>query len=129
MLRACIMRGNSDQIKQRAQALRQSMTPPEARMWLAIRARENTGAKFSRQIAVGSFVADFVCRDLKLIVEVDGQSHDLTYRHDAMRAEILSKAGYRVIRFSNDDVMNNLDGVVMAIAEAVRQRREESGQR
>ncbi len=119
------MRGHSDQIKQRAHALRQSMTPPEARLWLALKARENTSAKFSRQIAIGAFVADFVCRELKLIVEVDGQSHDLTYPHDAMRTEILGKAGYLVIRFSNENVMNNLDGVVMAIAEAVRQRREE----
>jgi very-short-patch-repair endonuclease len=74
--------------------------------------------KFSRQIAMGPYIVDFVCRQRKLVVEVDGASHELTIEHDAARTAVLESAGYSVLRFTNAQIMNNLDGVIATIAQA-----------
>ena len=104
---------------ERAKQLRNAATPPEKRLWLQLKGRQIADAKFSRQMPVGPYFADFLCREHKLVVEVDGQSHDMTFDHDRARTAFLRRQGYRVLRFSNRDVMNNLDGVIASIAAAL----------
>ncbi|WP_174275219.1 endonuclease domain-containing protein [Sphingomonas bacterium] len=104
----------------RAKALRNSATPAERRLWLRLKSRQVDGCKFSRQMPVGPYFADLLCRENKLIVEVDGYSHDVRQRQDEERTERLEEAGFRVLRFANADVMANIEGVVLAIAEALR---------
>jgi very-short-patch-repair endonuclease len=118
------MRGTSDWIAGRAKELRRSFTPPEARLWLRLRNSKIANAKFSRQIAIGDYIADFVCRGEKLIVEIDGSGHDGNYAQDVARLAFLEAAGYLVIRFTNAQVMNNLDWVLYEIGRVVEELRQ-----
>lgn len=79
--------------------------------------RSQCGAKFSRQIPVGPFFADFLCRELKLIVELDGISHDRQPDQDMGRDRHLAEQGYRVLRFTNPDVLRDAEAVATAIHE------------
>jgi len=106
----------------RARSLRRGATPAERVLWRYL-ARSQLGVKFSRQMPVGPYFADFLCRDLKLIVELDGFSYELRERHDAARDAWLSEQDYRVLRFANADVLANAEGVVLAITAAVAQSR------
>jgi len=85
-------------------------------LWNALRNSSFAGLKFRRQHPVGFYVADFCCMQEKLIIELDGDSHDFSEQKDKERTAALNKEGYRVIRFSNADVFDNLDGVLMMIA-------------
>ena len=102
----------------RARRLRVDATDAERRLWYRLRSRQIGGAKFVRQDPIGPYVADFVCRELKLIIEVDGGQH-ATDKRDAVRDEWLSDRGYRVLRFWNNDVLANTDGVLESIAAAL----------
>ncbi len=102
----------------RARELRNSATPAERRLWRYL-SRSQTGAKFSRQMEVGPFFADFLCRELKLVVEVDGFSHDLQPEYDAARDRWFDREGYRVLRFTNADVLGDPEAVAVAIGEEV----------
>jgi len=98
----------------RAKAMRNEMTQPERELWTALRAKRFAGTKFSRQVVIEPYIADFVARSHKFIIEVDGDTH--TDRElDERRTLFLEKEGYRVLRFSNMDVMNNLEGVLQTI--------------
>ena len=108
-----------DRDTDRARELRNSATPAERKLWACL-ARSHAGAKFSRQLKVGPFFPDFLCRKLKLIVEVDGHSHDIAPERDVYRDRYLKEQGYRVLHFSNADVMENIEGVVTAIRLEVR---------
>ena len=79
-----------------------------------------SGHKFSRQIPVGPFICDFVCRKSKLVVELDGFSHEMSTDDDAKRTLFLEREGYKVVRFMNAEVFSNLDGVLTAINEALK---------
>jgi very-short-patch-repair endonuclease len=107
----------------RARDLRNAATPAERLLWRYI-ARSQAGAKFSRQMQVGPFFADFLCRELVLVVEVDGFSHDLRPEYDTARDRWLGREGYRVLRFGNAEVLGNAQGVAMAIALEVARLRE-----
>lgn len=85
------------------------------------------GAKFSRQMPVGPYFADFLCRDLRIVIELDGHSHDLRPDYDAARDRFMAEAGYKVLRFTNADVRNNVEGVVTAIRLAVEATRQGFG--
>ncbi len=98
----------------RARALRRTATPAERTLWQHL-SRSQTGAKFSRQMPVGPYFADFLCRELKLVVECDGFSHDARREHDAARDRWMDEAGYTVLRFTNADVLENTEGVVQTI--------------
>jgi BirA family biotin operon repressor/biotin-[acetyl-CoA-carboxylase] ligase len=98
----------------RARALRRAATGPERGLW-AFLAKSQTGAKFSRQMPVGPFFADFLCRELSLVVELDGFSHDSTPERDVRRDGWMAAHGFTVLRFTNDDVRDNIEGVVTAI--------------
>jgi very-short-patch-repair endonuclease len=99
----------------RARELRNAATLAERLLWQYL-SRSQLGAKFSRQMPVENFYADFLCRERRLIVELDGFSHDVQPERDVWRDEALSKAGYRVLHFTNEDVQRNTEGVVTAIS-------------
>jgi len=98
----------------RARELRHAATPAERHLWRYL-SNSQLGVKFSRQMPVGPFFADFLCREHKLIVELDGHSHDIALERDIARDRYLHEAGYRVLRFANADVMRNVEGVTALI--------------
>ncbi len=103
---------------QRARELHNAATPAERELWRYL-SRSQLGVKFSRQMPVGPFFADFLCRERKLIVELDGFSHDVAPERDVWRDYRLREAGFRVMHFSNANVMGNVEGVVSEIRQAV----------
>ena len=102
----------------RAQQLRREATPPERVLWQAL-SGSKLGFKFSRQMPVGPYICDFLCRTERLAIELDGDSHATTADHDRRRERFIRARGIRTIRFSNAEVVGNLDGVVDAIREAL----------
>ncbi|MBR1175479.1 endonuclease domain-containing protein [Bradyrhizobium sp. KB893862 SZCCT0404] len=104
----------------RARQLRCAMTRAETLLWRHLKAHRLARLGFRRQAPMGNYIADFVAHSCKLVIEVDGQSHDFAerVRHDETRDEWLASRGYRVLRFTNDDVMKNLEGVALAILQA-----------
>ena len=102
-------------LTERARSLRRNLTEPEQRLWQKLRNRQLGGLKFRRQSPVGPYVADFLCLEARLIVEVDGETHASTQAADAGRTAFLENEGFRVIRFSNVEVMENVEGVLMHI--------------
>jgi very-short-patch-repair endonuclease len=110
----------------RSRQLRRAMTPMESRLWAVISDRSLNGLKFRRQFVVGSYVVDFACVAAKLVIEVDGDSHDGDTVNDGIRAKYLEQVGYRVIRFMNQDVQDNLQGVCEAIMAACGSSRKGS---
>ena len=100
----------------RARDLRESSTPPEQLLWLALRNGQIGGLKFRRQHPIGSYVVDFYCHSAHVVVEVDGMSHDDKMAQDAARSKYLESQGLRVLRVTNDDVMRGLDAVTREIA-------------
>ena len=98
----------------RAKELRTNLTEPERRLWYRLRANR-LGVKFQRQVVLPPYIADFASRSERLIVELDGDTHGQRQAYDAARTSVLEARGYRVIRFTNADVMTNLDGVLRAI--------------
>jgi very-short-patch-repair endonuclease len=102
-----------------AKANRKHMPEPEARMWLELRAARFMGIKFRRQKVIGSYIADFASNDPPLVVEIDGDTHDAANARDEVRTRFLEAQGYRVVRYSNVDVIQNLEGVLMNLAEVI----------
>lgn len=107
-------RHNSDNLE-RAKELRREMTAPEQRLWRILRDRRLAGLKFRRQFPIDVYIADFVCVEEKLVVEVDGMSHVGRFEFDQRREGVLREAGWRVVRVTNDDVLQNLEGVLTMI--------------
>lgn len=102
-----------------ARLLRKNMTDAEQRIWRALRLRQILGVKFRRQHPIGPYIADFVCIESKLIVEVDGGQHADQAPYDEDRTQWLEAKGYRVLRFWNNDVLGNMEGVLARILEAL----------
>ena len=102
-----------------ARKLRANQTDAETRLWHRIRNRQISGFKFVRQEPIGRYICDFVCREQRLVVEVDGGQH-LESKRDEVRDGYLAEQGYRVMRFWNNDVLSNIDGVLMVLDEALR---------
>lgn len=107
-----------------ARILRNNATDAEQRLWLHLRANRLEGTKFTRQFPIGNFIADFACRSLRLAIELDGGQHWDSVT-DAGRTRIIEAHGYRVIRFWNNDVLRNIDGVLTVIAEEIAIARNE----
>ena len=95
--------------------LRTYMTDAEQKLWRALRSR-GAGTKFRRQVPLGPYIVDFVCFESKLIVELDGGQHAESAR-DARRDRYFTDQGYRVLRFWNNDVLKNMEGVLIRITE------------
>ncbi len=98
-----------------ARKLRNEATDAERRLWGHLRRRQLGGFKFSRQMPVGPFVCDFICREASLVVEVDGGQHDVRSAEDARRSRFIEREGFRVLRFWNNEVLDNTEGVLQAI--------------
>ena len=96
---------------QRAKELRREMTPAEKLLWQEVRAKK-LGVRFRRQQIIQGFIVDFYCHRAALVVEVDGDIHDLQKEEDERREKVLSALGLRVVRFRNDEVLKNLSAVV-----------------
>jgi very-short-patch-repair endonuclease len=103
-----------------ARALRKAETSAEKLLWNHLRRQSMNGRKFRRQATVGPFIADFLCEELSLIVELDGDVHALRQKQDERRSSQLEAHGYRVIRFPNTDVLMNLRGVLETLWEITR---------
>ncbi|GAB4563037.1 MAG: endonuclease domain-containing protein [Anaerolineales bacterium] len=101
--------------------LRKELTPAERKLWAVIR-NDQLGVNFRRQHAIGKYIADFCCIKKKLIIELDGSQHLEQAEYDEKRTQYLNALGYRVIRFWNHEVMNDLDGVIRAIQHALEER-------
>ena len=106
----------------RSRGLRKNATEPEKRLWQALSARKIAGTRFNRQFPIGRFICDFVSRGAKLVIEVDGDTHAHSAEYDMIRTRFLEQEGYRVLRFWNNDVMENLDGVVKRIEQELAHR-------
>ncbi len=111
------LRHVSAELKLNARQLRRGMTPAEEKLWVAIRNRQIDGLKFRRQHAVGTFVLDFYCAFLQLVLEVDGTIHDApdVQERDRLRQQHIEAFGIRVLRFRNEQVMNDLPHVLNQI--------------
>jgi len=108
-------------MRSRARTLRRNLTDAERLIWEALRAHRLNSASFRRQTPIGPYVADFVCHAAKLIIELDGGQHfePRQEQRDARRTAFLNAKGFRVIRFSNLEVMKNRTGVLEAIVNAL----------
>jgi very-short-patch-repair endonuclease len=108
----------TQQTLERAKALRRSLTEQEKKLWGALRDRRLGGFKFRKQQPIGPFIADFVCQEQRLIVEVDGSQH-ADSESDEARDAFLKAKGYRILRVWNNEVNGNLSGVLMAVLAAL----------
>ena len=106
---------------ERARTLRRDMTEAERRLWQMLRSRQTEECRFRRQVPIGGFIADFACHAARLIVEIDGGQHDPSSESEASRTRFLEGEGYRVLRFWNNEVLDNPEGVRAAIANALHQ--------
>jgi len=98
-----------------ARRLRREATDAERRLWSRLRDRQVDGVKFRRQVPIATFVADFASVEAKLVIEVDGSQHAQAVEADRLRCDALGSAGYLVLRFWNNEVLENIDGVVRQI--------------
>ncbi len=103
------------QILARARELRQPQTPAERKLWSRLRNQQIGGFKFRRQHPIDRFIVDFYCAASHLLIEIDGDSHAEQVEYDAARTERLNEQGYRVIRFTNREVEQQLNAVLESI--------------
>ena len=110
-----------------AREMRKEMTEPEMRLWLQLKAKRFSSAKFRRQKVIQDeqfrCIADFASNNPKLIVEVDGDTHDVDNPRDALRTRNLGRLGYRIVRYTNREVMENLGGVLEHLALTISEMR------
>ena len=99
-----------------AQKLRRASTDAEMAFWLQVRDRRFMGLKFKRQIPIGKYIVDFLCPERNLVVEIDGGQHSES-QSDKVRDEFLATQSLRVVRFWNNDVLSNVDGVLNQLTE------------
>lgn len=98
-----------------AKQLRKNMTPAEKLLWQHLRNNRLNGLKFRRQQIIDGFIVDFYCHFAQLVVEVDGEIHQQQIEYDRERDEVLKKRGLRLLRLKNEDVINNIEGVLQMI--------------
>ncbi|MEK7136878.1 MAG: endonuclease domain-containing protein [Patescibacteria group bacterium] len=111
----------AQQTIEHARGLRKDQnTRAERHLWYQLRNRKHDGLKFRRQVPLGSYIADFFCAEAKLVIELDGSSHDEKQIYDAERTKYLEEKGFRVLRFRNQDVLENMEGVLEEILRLAR---------
>jgi very-short-patch-repair endonuclease len=113
------------QLRGFARNFRKDSTHSEIHLWTNILKNKQTGYTFLRQRSIDNFIADFMCRALKLIIEVDGYSHNFKYEEDVERDRKLLELGYKTIRFHDDEVMHDLENVERAIMHEIKEREKE----
>lgn len=107
-------------LKTKARQLRkQGVSIAERALWSRLLRKKQTGFKFLRQRAIGNYIVDFFCPDLKLIIEVDGNSHNTKGASDALRQSYLEDRGFTVIRFTEDEVLNHLENVKLRLSHSI----------
>ncbi|WP_320019573.1 endonuclease domain-containing protein [Labilibaculum manganireducens] len=113
----CLFYDASPEIHSRAKELRRNMTESEKLLWTEIRNRKLNGLKFRRQHPINIFIADFYCHEIKLVIELDGNIHDYeeNKEYDEGRTAELEYLGVKVIRFTNEEVMNSMNKVLAQI--------------
>ena len=113
-------RGHADHLNLKRR-LRSEMTAAEARLWSRLRAKQCEGLKFRRQHGIGPYIVDFYCPERSLVIEVDGDIHGDQHQivRDRRRESYLKSLGLQVIRYMNDDIVKNLDGVLEDLYERV----------
>ena len=102
-----------------AKQLRSNMTDAEQKMWQQLRAKRFAEYKFRRQVPMQKYVADFVCFNKKLIIELDGGQHALQQSYDKKRDAFFANQGFRILRFWNDEILKNMEGVLQVILAAL----------
>jgi very-short-patch-repair endonuclease len=107
--------------KHKAVELRKESTPAEVKLWSRLR-NDQLGVTFRRQHAIGKYIPDFYCPKFKLVVELDGSHHLDQQDYDQERTKYLESQGYKVVRFWNHEVANNIEGVILAIMHALEGR-------
>ncbi len=115
---------HSDFLRDRSRKLRKNATYPERLLWSVLRNRRLHGLKFRRQVPVDKYIADFLCHEFMLIVELDGESHRNRGMADRHREGRLRQLGYNVLRIANDDVIQDLESVCQAILRVVEVARQ-----
>ena len=98
-----------------AKSLRSNQTDAEIKLWYHLRAHRFFGLKFKRQKPIGIYIVDFVCLEQKLIIELDGGQHAESVEYDELRTQFLENAGYKVLRFWNNQVLQEMESVLEAI--------------
>jgi very-short-patch-repair endonuclease len=102
-------------LRTRALEMRHNPTPEEAKLWACLRANQIPGAHFRRQHPIGNYIVDFCSLHRRFIIELDGSQHLEQEEYDNQRTEFLESKGFRVLRFSNQDVLANISGVIAEI--------------
>jgi very-short-patch-repair endonuclease len=112
--------------KDKRQQLRNSMPSAEVLLWVRIKGRQMLGCKFRRQHGVGAFAIDFYSAEIKLAIELDGDSHfqEGARQYDQERQKFIESFGIKIVRFLNSDIYENLDGVLEAIGHEIVERRQ-----
>ena len=105
----------NQELKQRARELRKQGVLSEVLLWSQLKCRKMCGYQFMRQKPIGDYVVDFYCSKLKLIIEIDGESHDGRFSYDMQRQSFLESMGLIVLRFNDTDVKRDISNVLMAI--------------
>ena len=114
---------------ERAQRLRREATPAERKLWARLKAKQLSGLQFRKQHPIGPYIVDFYCAELKLAIEIDGDSHGSrdAQQYDERRSAFIASKDVRIIRFWNSDIHERLDGVLADILEEERVIRNERG--
>ena len=115
-----------DALRQKARNLRNAGTDAERRLWQHLRLKQLGGCKFRRQVPIAGYIVDFVCLEMKLIVELDGGQHAGRMAYDARRTRVLETEGYRVMRYWNDDALVQTTGVLEDILRALELMKDKS---
>ena len=106
-----------NRLKPIARKLRTNATSAEVSLWRGVRREQIGGFKFRRQVIIAGFIADFACYEARLVLEIDGATHstDAEIAHDAARTAAMRAQGYAILRFTNDEVFHNLEGVLETV--------------
>jgi len=107
----------STKTRDNARSLRKEMTFVEQKLWYKIRKRQLKGVRFRRQHPIGNYIVDFISLEEKLIIELDGGQHMEQKRYDIQRDRFLTDKGFKVIRFWNNEVLNNINSVLQIISD------------
>ena len=112
---------NRSELSTRRKDLRRNATLPERRLWFELKNKRVEGIKFRRQCSIGNYIADFFAPEIRLVIEIDGETHvgDIPEQHDKERTHYLSSLDIICLRFRNEDVRDHLDGVITIIREKV----------
>ena len=123
----CRISSHQEWLIRTAKRFRKDATEAERLLWRRLRRKQLEGYKFRRQQAIGRYVVDFVCLEKSLIIEVDGGQHAIERAKDIEREKWLRERGFRIVRFWNNDVLKNPDGVVERIVEEINNTPSQGG--